>query len=109
MPSLFYLPTNKKWIDTKPPEVSAYHNFNPERDEFGDIIHILIPIATKTKRIEMILRDLLGKYGRIEPWMLKNKGISKEEYNTVKHLLPPARKRNLRLKQLIQRRSMTRL
>lgn len=103
------LPTNMKWIDTKPPTISAYHNFNPERGEYGDVVYIIIPIVTKSKRVEIIIRDLIEKYGRVEPWMLTRKGISKEEYNTVKHLLPSTKNKRVRLKQLIQRRSMTRL
>lgn len=44
------VPTTYKWIDTIAPDISAYHNYNPDRGEYGDTLYLIVPLVDLRKK-----------------------------------------------------------
>lgn len=74
------VPTNYKWIDTIQPDISAYHNYNPNRGEYGDTLYMLVPLSNSSdkqsenkvkKEIEKIYCKHRPSYVTSQPIIMK--------------------------------------
>lgn len=73
------VPTSYTWIDTIQPDISAYHNYNPGRGEYGDTLYLIVPLSnsvqseynTLKKEIEKIYCKNRPSYVTSQPMIMK--------------------------------------
>lgn len=74
--------TDSTWIDTNPPRVGAFHNYNPNRDQYGSPFYVLFPVKESIPKTRWDTERNRRTRWDVTPTIEDMKGVEIEDYKT---------------------------